>query len=135
MRAGSTPRSAGSWPAAERPVPAALYNSGVQRYCRVAIDSPVRALDRPFDYEIPERMLGRVGVGSVVRVNLHGRNVRAFVVEVLDEPDVADPRVLSSLVSPEPLFSAETIALAAWTARRYVVPLGAVLHDAVPGRF
>jgi primosomal protein N' (replication factor Y) len=107
----------------------------VQRYCRVAIDSPARALDRPFDYEIPERMLGRVGVGSVVRVNLHGRNVRAFVIELLDEPAVPTPRALSSLVGAEPLFTAETIALAAWAARRYVVPLGVVLHDAVPGRF
>jgi primosomal protein N' (replication factor Y) (superfamily II helicase) len=107
----------------------------VQRYCRVAIDSPVRALERPFDYEIPERMLGRVGVGSVVRVNLHGRNVRAFVIELLDEPAVAKPRPLSSLVGAEPLFTEDTIALAAWTARRYVVPLGVVLHDAVPGRF
>ncbi len=107
----------------------------MQRYCRVAIDSPVRALDRPFDYEIPERMLGRVDVGSVVRVNLHGRNVRAFVVELLKDPAVAKPRALSSLVSDEPLFTEETIALAEWTARRYVVPLGVVLHDAVPGRF
>jgi primosomal protein N' (replication factor Y) (superfamily II helicase) len=107
----------------------------VQRFCRVAIDSPVRSLDRPFDYEIPERMLGRLAVGSVVRVNLHGRNVRAFVVELLGEPAVASPRPVSSLVGAEPLFDEETIALAAWTARRYVVPLGVVLHDAVPGRF
>lgn len=107
----------------------------MQRFARVAIDSPVFALDRPFDYEIPERMLGRVHVGSVVRVNLHGRNVRAFVIAVLDEPDVAKPRSLSALVSAEPMFSQDTIALAAWTARRYVVPLGVVLHDAVPGRF
>ena len=107
----------------------------MQRYCRVAIDSPVFALDRPFDYEIPERMLGRVDVGSVVRVNLHGRNMRAFVVTMLDEAAVAKPRALSSLVSEEPLFTADTIALAKWTARRYIVPLGAVLHDAVPGRF
>lgn len=107
----------------------------MQRYCRVAVDSPVFALDRPFDYEIPQRMLGRVDVGSVVRVNLHGRNMRAFVVALLDQPAVAKPRPLSSLVGAEPLFDAQTIALAEWTARRYVVPLGVVLRDAVPGRF
>lgn len=106
-----------------------------QSFCRVAVDSPVQALDRPFDYSVPERMLGRVEVGSVVRVVLNGRNVRAFVTELLDEPAVARPRSLSSLVSSDPVFSDETIALARWTARRYVVPLGLVLHDAVPGRF
>lgn len=107
----------------------------MQRFCRVAIDSPARALDRPFDYEIPERMIGRVHNGAVVRVVLHGRNVRAFVVELLDRPAVAKPRALSALVAAEPLFTRETIELARWAARRYVVPLGVVLHDAVPGRF
>ncbi len=80
-------------------------------------------------------MLGRVELGSVVRVVLQGRNMRAFVVAMLDEPAVVKVRSLSSLVSPEPLFTTETIALAEWTARRYIAPLGSVLHDAVPGRF
>jgi primosomal protein N' len=80
-------------------------------------------------------MEGQLNVGSVVRVGLHGRNVRAFVTELLDEPAVANPRPVSRLVSPAPIFDADTIELAQWVARRYVVPLGQVLHDAVPGRF
>ena len=107
----------------------------MQGFCRVAIDSRVSALDRPFDYSIPERMLGRVAVGSVVRVVLHGRNMRAFVTELLDAPAVPKARALSSLVSQQPVFDEQTVALAAWVARRYVVPLGLVLHDNVPGRF
>ncbi|MEX2393490.1 MAG: hypothetical protein WD826_03315, partial [Actinomycetota bacterium] len=107
----------------------------MQGFARVAIDSRVSALDRPFDYAIPERMLGRVGAGSVVRVVLHGRNVRGFVTELLGEPAVAKPRAISSLVSPEPIFDEAMIKLASWIGRRYLVPLGIVLHDAVPGRF
>jgi len=80
-------------------------------------------------------MLARVDVGSVVRVVVHGRGMRGFVTELLDEAAVAKPRLLRSLVSPQPLFTAAEISLARWTARRYVVPLGLVLHDAVPGRF
>jgi primosomal protein N' (replication factor Y) (superfamily II helicase) len=104
-------------------------------YARVALDSPVAALDRPFDYAIPERLDGRIAVGSVVRVVLHGRGMRAFVTDLLDEPAVASPRPLRSLVSEQPLFGAAELELARWAARRYVVPLGLVLHDAVPGRF
>ncbi len=104
-------------------------------YCRVALDSPVTALDRPFDYEIPDRMAGRVDVGSVVRVVVHGRGMRAFVTELMDEPAVAKTRPLSTLVSPEPLFTQHEIDLARWVAHRYIVPLGLVLHDSVPGRF
>jgi primosomal protein N' (replication factor Y) len=107
----------------------------VSRFCRVALDSPVAALDRPFDYEIPERMADRIRAGSVVRVVVNGRRMRAFVTDVLDEAAVAKTRPLSALVSPDPLFTADEIELARWTARRYVVPLGLVLHDNVPGRF
>lgn len=104
-------------------------------FARVAIDSPVQALDRSFDYSVPDRLADRITVGSVVRVVLHGRNVRGFVTELLNEAAVAKTRPISSLVGSDPIFTPETIELARWTARRYVVPLGLVLHDAVPGRF
>lgn len=107
----------------------------MERYCRVAIDSPVSALDRPFDYEIPERLRSKVDVGSVVRVVLHGRGMRAFVTELLDRPAVEHARPLRSVVASDPLFSTTELELARWTARRYLVPLGRVLHEAVPGRF
>ena len=107
----------------------------MQRYCRVAIDSPVLALDRPFDYAIPERLLGRLTVGSVVRVVLHGRNMRAFVTELVDDPAVTDPRPVRSVVAQDPVFAPDELALGRWAADRYVAALGHVLHDAVPGRF
>jgi primosomal protein N' (replication factor Y) len=107
----------------------------VQPFCRVAVDSRVPALDRPFDYAIPDRLIGKVHPGSVVRVVLHGRGMRAFVTELLTDAAVPNPRPLRSLIAPEPVFAPSEIELARWVARRYVVPLGHVLHDAVPGRF
>ena len=80
-------------------------------------------------------MLGRIMVGSVVRVPLHGRRIRAFVTTLMDEPAVQKVSTVSALVSAEPLFDSATIALARWTADRYVATLGTVLHRAVPGRF
>lgn len=107
----------------------------MERYCRVAVDSPVLALDRPFDYSIPDRLRGRLRVGSVVRVVLHGRSMRGFVTDLVEDPAVSEPRPIRSLVGDEPVFGPEEIALARWTARRYVTSVGHVLHEAVPGRF
>ena len=107
----------------------------MEKFCRVAVDSRVPALDRPFDYAIPDRMIGKVHPGSVVRVVLHGRSMRAFVTELLTDAAVPNPRPLRSLVAPEPVFAPSEIELARWVSRRYVVPLGHVFHDAVPGRF
>jgi len=105
------------------------------RFCRVAVDSPVWALDRPFDYEIPARFIGRVAVGSVVRVPLHGRRVRAFVTELVDAPEVATTKPLSALVSEQPLYTSDEIAVARTIARRYLATVGQVLHHGVPGRY
>lgn len=107
----------------------------MEEFCRVAVDSPVLALDRPFDYRVPERMRGRVRVGSVVRVRLHGRRMRAYVTSMPTEPAVPEPTTLSALVSDEPLFDPETVDLARWASRRYLASLGSVLHLATPGRF
>lgn len=112
-----------------------MASGGRAAYCRVALDTSVARLDRPFDYLIPERFGDRVRIGSVVRVPVHGRRMRAFVLELLDEPAVTDPKPISALVASDPLFGADELALARWAAERYVVALGTVLRRFVPGRY
>ena len=51
---------------------------------RVLPDPP--AIAKTFDYPVPEAMAGDVRVGSMVRVDLHGRRVGGWVVEVGVEP-------------------------------------------------
>ena len=46
----------------------------------------VSGLDRAFDYLIPEELRATVEVGTLVRVDLHGRRVGGWVVELTDEP-------------------------------------------------
>jgi primosomal protein N' (replication factor Y) len=60
----------------------------------------VTGLDKSFDYLIPDDLptppgFGAVGVGTVVRVDLHGRRVGGWITAVLDAP--------SSGVAPEAL--------------------------------
>jgi primosomal protein N' (replication factor Y) (superfamily II helicase) len=80
----------------------------------------VTGLDRWFDYLVPERLAGEVVVGSIVRVGLHGRNVRGWVV-ALDPADVEVPRerlaeVLAWLGCGP---SADVVDLARWAGPRW----------------
>ncbi|HEX5095145.1 MAG TPA: primosomal protein N', partial [Acidimicrobiia bacterium] len=97
------------------------------RACRVVPD--VTALAREFDYLVPEEFAARVRVGTIVRVPLHGRKVRGWVVE----DDVA-PRdgllPLAAVVSDGP--PADVVALTDWIAWRWAGPRVAVLRSASP---
>ncbi|MDP9388521.1 MAG: hypothetical protein M3Q48_11580, partial [Actinomycetota bacterium] len=55
------------------------------RVVRVVPDVP--ALDRAFDYVVPDGLAAGVDVGTMVRIPLHGRRVGGWVVDV----DVCPP--------------------------------------------
>ena len=83
---------------------------------RVLPDVP--ALDKAFDYLVPEAHAGRVDVGTIVRVSLQGRRVRGWVVAVGVVPVAGvtlRPLLRVSGRGPDP----ETIELARWAAWRW----------------
>ncbi|MCU1456837.1 MAG: replication restart helicase PriA, partial [Actinomycetia bacterium] len=100
------------------------------RVCRVRPDVP--ALDRSFDYLVPDEMADRVRVGSIVRVGLHGRRVRGWIVEddVVAETEAAKLKPLLQLVSEGP--PPELVDLASWAAWRWAGPSAALLRAASP---
>ena len=101
---------------------------------RVAVDTGVPHLDRPFDYAVPDK-LAAAEAGCRVRVRFSGRLVDGFVLERLGEsehPGALQP--LQSLVSPEPVVSPEIATLARAVADRTAGTLYDVLRLAVPPR-
>ncbi len=84
----------------------------------VAVLPDVPAIDRAFDYLVPAAMADRVAVGAIVRVGLHGRRVRGWV--VADPVAATEGRVLRPVsrisgLGPSPAL----IDLAGWAARRW----------------
>lgn len=80
----------------------------------------VTGLDKQFDYLVPEEMLARIAVGSIVRMSLHGRRVRGWVVSLGPSDgsiaiDRLMPLVKWSGLGP----SAEIIELAGWASQRW----------------
>ena len=88
------------------------------RVVRVVPD--VAGIGRRFDYVVPPRLDEQVRVGTVVRIDLHGRRVAGWVVAEVDEADVpaeVDLKPLARVtgVGPAP----ELVDLADWAAWRW----------------
>ncbi len=102
-----------------------------ERTARVLPD--VSGIDRNFDYVVPAGLVDGVAVGSLVRIELHGRRVAGWVVE-LDPPIEPGmklrPILKVSSVGPDE----QTVELASWAAQRWCGRLAAVLRSASPPR-
>ncbi|MEM9654142.1 MAG: hypothetical protein AAGA65_18755 [Actinomycetota bacterium] len=100
-----------------------------ERVVRVLPD--VSGLDKEFDYLVPARFADQVELGSLVRVELHGRRVAGWViaVDVTPAPGVTlRPITKVSSVGPP----ADVIDLGRWAARRWSGRLTSVLKTASP---
>jgi primosomal protein N' (replication factor Y) (superfamily II helicase) len=116
------------------------------RIARVLPD--VSGLDKQFDYLVPEPMVSRVEVGTIVRISLAGRRVGGWVIGVRDEvtddgeaigmdetwpAPAVRPQVLKPLAKvtgrgPSP----EVVELAQWAAHRWAGRWRSVLTTASP---
>lgn len=96
----------------------------------VSVVPDVSGIDRVFDYSIPTSL--DVVVGDIVRVPLHGRNVRGWVVGFSDDSLVEAGRLKSVTArvgcGPHPM----VVDLARWTAERWCGRWRSVLLAASP---
>ena len=98
---------------------------------RVAIDL---ALDRLFDYEVPEALEGKLAVGQLLSVPFRHREARGFVMEVARSADssVRALKPITAIVDETPFFSPSLIELARKVAEYTASPIESVLKAAVP---
>ncbi|MEV0616051.1 primosomal protein N' [Nonomuraea sp. NPDC050404] len=102
---------------------------------RVAVDSPLPHLDRPFDYLVPAPMHETAQPGVRVRVRFAGKLVDGFLLERVPESEHEGKLApLERVVSPEPVLTSEIAGLARAVADRYAGTLADVLRLAVPPR-
>jgi primosomal protein N' (replication factor Y) len=78
----------------------------------------VTGLDKHFDYIVPESLGRGIAVGDVVRIDLHGRRVGGWVLEI-DPDDDAERQLkpLAKLTGRGP--SADVVDLARWASVRW----------------
>ncbi|MCC5578293.1 primosomal protein N' [Microtetraspora sp. AC03309] len=131
-KAGPAVKKAGPavGPAKGAPEPAAR-----SPIARVAVDTPLPHLDRPFDYLVPVSMDADAVPGCRVRVRFAGKLTDGFLLERTERSDHTGKMVfLDRVISPEPVLTPEIAGLARAVADRYAGTMSDVLRLAVPPR-
>jgi primosomal protein N' (replication factor Y) (superfamily II helicase) len=102
---------------------------------RIAVDVPLAHLDRPFDYLVPQRLAAAAVPGCRVRVRFAGQLTGGYLLErAAASEHPGQLAYLERVVSPEPVLSPETAALAREVADRCAGTLADVLRLAIPPR-
>ncbi len=79
----------------------------------------VTGLDKEFDYSVPDALVDRIQVGTIVRVELHGRRVGGWVTAILErsEVDPASLKPIAKITGHGP--GADVQELARWASVRW----------------
>jgi primosomal protein N' (replication factor Y) len=99
------------------------------KYARVLVDD---SAGKAFDYELPEAVAGILQPGSRVRVPVRTRTALATVIELLDETDVPGVKLISEVVSAEPILSPLLLKLGAWMADYYCCSIEQAMKAVLP---
>ena len=91
------------------------------------------ALNREFDYLVPESLGGELALGSKVMVPF-GRSQRVgYVVGLADKSARSDLKPVTSVVSKTPLITDTTLELARWMSDYYCAPIEHAVRTVLPG--
>lgn len=101
---------------------------------QVWVDASVYHLDTPFSYLIPGNLANSIGVGSLVMVPFHGREITALVVEVVAPDSTSGLKSISKALGVIPLLTQEIVDLIDEAAKRYAAHPFDLIRSAIPDR-
>lgn len=108
------------------------------RYANVIVDISHEKVDRPFQYKIPERLMGKLSPGMCVEIPFgNGSRFRqGYVIEVTDKPEYAPEKQkeIAGIVQGGVFMQADQIRLAAWIRETYGSTMIAALKTVLPVR-
>jgi len=98
---------------------------------KVAIDL---ALDRLFDYEVPEALQKKLAVGQLLSVPFGHREARGFAMDIVERTAQSSAKLkpVSAIVDETPFFSPSILTLVKRIAEYTAAPIESVLRAALP---
>ena len=99
------------------------------RFVRVLVDD---SASKAFDYELPAAIAATLQVGSRVRVPVRTRTALATVIELLDATDAPGVKLITEVISADPILSPRLIDLGRWIADYYCCSIEAAMKSILP---
>jgi primosomal protein N' (replication factor Y) len=122
--------AAGPAPVVEEAISSTPIDAEAGRWCDVAVPVPLAGA---LTYEVPAGWRAAARPGVRVRVQVGRRRLVGVVVARREEPPAGvEPRALIEVLDPEPVLTADQLALAAFTAEYYLAPIGEVVRTMLP---
>lgn len=108
------------------------------RYADVAVDITAKALDRPFQYMVPEELESEIEEGAIVQAPFGNGNrmITGYVLSLSDHPKL-DPEKIKPIHEVVTRLSDEEkrlTSLAVWIRNRYGSSLAAAMRTVLPAR-
>ncbi|MCR5665446.1 MAG: primosomal protein N' [Eubacterium sp.] len=105
-------------------------------YANVIVDISIQKLDRPFQYLVPEHMLGKLEPGMCVEVPFGKGNSpkKAYVIELTDqaEYDISKLKYISNILTGEVAIESHLFSLAGWIRKYYGGTMNQALKTVLP---
>jgi primosomal protein N' (replication factor Y) len=100
------------------------------RYARISINIP--QLTGLFDYSIPPDFQDEIQPGSLVDVPFGAQEAQGIVIQLLDEPSVAETKSIHAVLEKEPVVTPYQMELARWMAEENLATLSQCLDMMLP---
>ncbi|MFT8708025.1 MAG: primosomal protein N' [Sporolactobacillus sp.] len=98
----------------------------------VYVDIPATAIDRAFDYRIPEKWQGIVHQGMRVTVPFGATRRLGFVTRLKEQSDLDELKALDGLIDPQPVLTKELLELGRWLSETTLCPTIAAYQAMLP---
>ncbi|MDX2363234.1 primosomal protein N' [Bacillus altitudinis] len=107
----------------------------------VIVDVTTKAIDRPFDYRVPDRFKGLVRAGMRVVVPFGPRKIQGFVTKIKEETDVQSGNIkdIVDLFDLSPVLTDELLELSHWLTEKtlsyHITALQSMLPAAMKAKY
>lgn len=106
------------------------------RFANIIVDISHEKVDRPFQYRIPDALMGELAVGMAVMIpfGLGNKRIRGYVMEITDRVDYDESKLKSvdSIVKDGISAQGDSIRLAWWIRENYGSTMIAALKTVLP---